>query len=193
MTSNRNWFQWFSNQGPRTKAAGVGVTAAGAALLIAVPFIVDLEGESLKSYQDVVGVWTVCSGETEGVTPGEIRTSEACRELTASRVGQFMSKVDAAIKPEIHPKTLAAATSFAYNVGIGGFLSSQALKNFNSGDLGAACKAMMKWNGLTVKGVKYDCNQPVNIQRINGCRGLVNRRKAEVKLCLEGVSNVVSN
>ena len=194
---SRTWGQWWSGKSTPVKAASIagGVTTTLAAMILAVPFITDLEsgpgGPKLQAYKDVVGVWTICDGETEGVRPDEVRTAEACKQLTQSRIGQFMIQVDAAIMPEVAPQTLAAATSFAYNVGINGFRASQALKHFNEGNLGAGCVAMMNWNGLRVNGVKYDCNKPEFQARINGCKGLVSRRKKEVKLCLEGgIGNV---
>lgn len=158
-----------------------------AALLLAVPFIIDKEGESLVAYRDVVGVWTICHGETNGVREGDQATREQCRLLTQSRVGQFMQKVDNLIVPEVKPETLAAHTSFAYNIGLGGYSTSQALKLTNSGYVNQGCHAMMNWNGLTIKGVRYDCNRPENQKKINGCRGLVNRRVDEVKLCMGAI------
>jgi len=157
-----------------------------AALLIAVPFIADREGESLKSYRDVVGVWTICNGETLGVKQGMTMTKQQCRQLTESRVGQFMQKVFALNRTPLPAKTLAAHTSFAYNIGIAGYTRSSALKFNNSGNLQAGCKAMVNWNGLTKNGIKYDCNDPINL-KINGCKGLVNRRTDEIKLCLSGL------
>lgn len=165
---------------------GAGVIAV--ALMSAVPFIVDLEGESLEAYQDVVGVWTICHGETLGVKPGDRRTREECQALTESRVGQFMEKVAGQIEVNISPKTLAAHTSFAYNIGINGYKSSKALELTNEGKLAEGCRAMKNWNGLTIKGVKYNCNKPQpEWVRRQGCDGIVNRRNEEIKLCLSGL------
>lgn len=173
----KNWFFGRKTSGGVTKTSAVSpatLTGAAAALLIAIPFIADREGESLVAYQDVGKVWTICNGETEGVRPSDRMTPEQCRALTQSRVGQFMGKVDALLQPDVPPATLAAHTSFAYNVGINGYAKSQTLKLSNTGDIMAGCDAMMNW--YTAGG--RDCRV-----RGNGCYGLVLRRQDEVKLC----------
>lgn len=154
---------------------GSGVLAG--ALLIAIPFVTDHEGESLKSYQDVVGVYTICNGETAGVKPGMKKTQAECEELTKSQVGQFMRGVAAKITFVVQPQVLAAHTSFAYNIGIVGYARSSALALTNAGDIAAGCRAMRKW--ITAGG--KDCRV-----QANGCYGLVRRRDDEVKLCLSG-------
>jgi hypothetical protein len=53
-------------------AAVLGVTAA-AGLLISVP---QDEGTRLTAYQDIVGVWTICQGDTKNVTSGMRETPE---------------------------------------------------------------------------------------------------------------------
>ncbi|MBX0289732.1 lysozyme [Hymenobacter sp. HSC-4F20] len=152
----------------------------GAALLIAVPFITSKEGERLRAYQDVAGVWTICHGETLGVKPGDRKTKAECDTMTKNRTYQFMSQVYTAIKADVSPEVLAACTSFAYNIGINGFRSSTALKQINAGNGSAGCRAMMNWYTAGGK----DCR----IKK-NGCSGLITRRKAEVDLCLKGVIN----
>lgn len=155
-------------------SAGVIATA----LLAAIPFITDREGESLESYQDVVGVWTICNGETHGVKPGDRRTQDECRQLTQSRVGQFMTAVAQNLTVEVSSSTLAAHTSFAYNIGLSGYAGSKALKLTNAGDPKAGCLAMGNW--YTAGG--RDCRI-----RANNCYGLVQRRNDEIKLCLSGL------
>nr|WP_241482183.1 hypothetical protein [Leisingera sp. ANG-Vp] len=50
----------------------VGVIAGSSiALASAVSFIGQWEGLRTEAYRDVVGVWTVCYGETKGVKPGD--------------------------------------------------------------------------------------------------------------------------
>lgn len=159
-----------------------------AAMLIAVPFIIDREGESLESYRDVAGVWTICHGETLGVGPGQKATKEECAALTNSRVGQFMGQVRDLIKVDVSPKTLAAHTSFSFNIGVAGidpitgkclgYKCSQALALTNKGDLAAGCRAMANWYSAGGK----DCRV-----RANRCYGLINRRNEEIALCLAGL------
>jgi len=159
----------------KSRIVGGGIAAA---MLLAVPFIVDREGESLESYRDVVGVWTICNGETLGVRAGQRKTREECSQLTNSRVGQFMTQVYGLIAVEVPPETLAAHTSFAYNIGLAGYARSKALEETNEGNIAAGCLAMANWYTAGGK----DCRI-----KSNGCYGLINRRNDEIELCLSGL------
>lgn len=149
-----------------------------AALGIVTPFIYRHEGEKLAAYKDPVGIWTICQGETENVTPGMRLTKQECDDLTRKRLKQFMAQVSGMIKAHVTPEILAAHTSFAYNIGVGGYSRSQALKKTNAGDLRGGCLAMLNW--YTAGG--RDCR----IKESN-CYGLITRRNQEVALCLSGL------
>lgn len=146
-------------------------------MLIAIPFITDREGESLKAYQDVVGVWTICHGETLGVKPGQTATKDECDALTTSRVGQFMLRVRELQTVSLPPAALAAHTSFAYNIGLAGYARSTTLRLTNAGQIEAGCRAMANWYTAGGK----DCRV-----RSNGCYGLITRRNDEIALCVSG-------
>lgn len=175
-----SWFPW-RRKTPAAKSRVVTTFVGSitvATMAIAVPFIYDKEGEKLEAYRDVAGVWTICSGETVGVVPGQKVSKAYCTELTKSRVWEFMSKVDALVQPELTPETLAAHTSFAYNIGMAGYARSTALRETNAGNIAGGCHAMSKWYTAGGK----DCRI-----KGNGCYGLINRRNDEIKLCLQGV------
>lgn len=178
-TSPLTWV-WGTSVVSRTKTRILkgGTAAIASAMLLAIPFIVDREGESLESYRDVVGVWTICHGETAGVKPGQRATKEECQQLTNSRVGQFMTQVQGMLAVSVAPQTLASHTSFAYNVGLAGYARSMTLRETNKGNIAAGCWAMANWYTAGGK----DCR----IRR-NGCYGLVTRRKDEINLCLSGL------
>ena len=159
-------------------AKGVGIGTVAAALVTAVPFILDREGERLESYRDVAGVWTVCHGETFGVGPGVRLRKEDCRALSQSRIGMFMLQIAPLIHADLSPRTLAAHTSLAYNIGIEGYKRSATLKLTNQGKVADGCRAMANWHTAGRK----DCRV-----RASGCYGLVNRRNDEIALCLSGV------
>lgn len=162
-----------------TKKAAIGGGLIAAALLIASPFIGDHEGDRLESYEDVAGVWTICEGITgPNITPGVKMTEEQCAALNKSEIGQFMTKVAQHLTVTLSAETLAAHTSFAYNVGITGYISSKALKDTNAGKIAKGCKDMGNW--YTAGGI--DCRT-----RDSGCYGLVARRNDEIKLCLSGI------
>lgn len=161
----------------------IGIATVAAALTFAVPFITEREGESLNAYRDAVGVWTICHGETYGVAPGDKLTQSDCKALSQSRIGMFMLQITPLIQAEISPMSLAAHTSFAYNIGIDGYKRSSALRYTNQGNVAEGCKAMDKW--FTAGG--KDCRV-----RSSGCYGLWQRRQDEIALCLSGVRNGAS-
>ena len=135
------------------------------------------EGCKLKSYQDVVGVWTVGYGLTSGagfieVGPDTVLTQEEADWYLEQVVDKFAAEVKSSITAEINENQFAAFVSLAYNVGIGGFKRSSALKHFNSGDLDKVPNAIRMWKKAGGKVVK----------------GLVNRREAEIQLFLTPVS-----
>ncbi|MBX3535595.1 MAG: lysozyme [Xanthobacteraceae bacterium] len=161
---------------------------AGTALAVAVAFIGDWEGLRLNSYRDIVGVWTICYGETKGVGPNMQKTKAECDELFAKsiseheqgmrrcltnpgptlkqRVADFSAKIDG-----IPTGPYIAFVSLSYNIGYGGFCNSSLPRLINAGNIRAACDALPLFNRA---GGKVS-------------QGLVNRRAAERKLCLEGL------
>lgn len=162
-------------QGNKGKIAASTIAAA---MLAATPFIGQHEGYRLDSYEDVVGVWTVCSG-IAGVSPNIHMTRGQCDSLNKSTIGMFMSQVVGKLNVDVSPKTLAAHTSFAYNIGIAGYSRSKTLKLTNAGEIEQGCNAMANWE--TAGGM--DCNV-----RANNCYGVVQRRNDEIKLCLAGLN-----
>jgi lysozyme len=148
-------------------------TASAGVMAIAMPFIAAKEGLRLEAYLDSVGVPTICYGETEGVRMGDTKTKDECDALFHTRIGAFAAYVDWAIDEPMHPKTHAAFTSIAYNIGMRGFGRSSMHKLYDSGKYREACEAMGMY--------KYAGGKVL--------QGLINRRKKEVALCLEGVND----
>lgn len=152
--------------GPKGKAA-VGLAAA---LAIATPFVAAWEGKSNDPYKDIVGVTTVCYGETRvkmrRYTDAECKAM--LREGLADYAGPVLQR-----NPNLadRPQILAAATSLSYNIGNAAYARSTVAKRFSAGDYKGGCDAFLSWRFAGGKEV----------------RGLLNRRNAERKLCLEGV------
>lgn len=155
----------------RTRAAGI--TAAGiiGVSAIAVPFIGGWEGLRTQAYLDPVGIPTVCYGHTRGVEIGDAYTKEQCDELLRTELLEYLEFVDAYVRYPMPDTRRAALTSFAYNVGIANFERSTLLRLMNEGKTREACNQLSRW--VFAKGIKL--------------RGLVRRREAERKLCLEGL------
>ena len=153
-----------------TGIAGL-LTGAGA---LAVATIGQFEGLRLVAYQDVVGVWTACYGETKGIKPGMRFTREQCDVMFIERLQEFETGMRRCLDaPDALPdKTYVAFLSVTYNIGVGGWCGSSMARRANAGNLTGACDALLMWNKAGSKVLK----------------GLTNRRQAERKLCLSGLA-----
>lgn len=145
----------------------------------AVPLVARWEGLRPEAYLDTIAsppVWTVCYGETDNVTPGEVRTVEECERGLSEGLHRYWTGWRNTLPEEtamsyLTPHRDAAFASFAWNVGIAGAAGSTATARLNRGDIPGACEAMTWWNragGIVI-------------------RGLVNRRSEEREFCMRGV------
>ncbi len=150
-------------KGKAALVATFGATAAAAMLgLIAV-----WEGKSNDPYTDIVGVLTVCYGETRV----EMRryTDAECEDMLADATGEF-GKAVLDRNPNLwnRPYQLAAATSLSYNIGKAAYRRSTVAKRFDRQDWLGGCNAILMWNRAGGRVVQ----------------GLVNRRRAERAVCV---------
>lgn len=168
---------------------GAAGAIAGTALAVAVAFIGDWEGLRLNSYRDIVGVWTICYGETKGVGPGMKATKQECDELLGASISSHEQGMRRCLKnpgPTLKERAASfsaktdgiptgpyvAFVSLSYNIGYGGFCNSSLPRLINAGNIRAACNALPAFNRAGGKVVQ----------------GLVNRRAAEhQQLCLAGL------
>lgn len=177
------------------KSALVALVGAGAAAMLAVMIPHDESGRKvdaavtpdgalivrhvsgpqyLRAYADIVGVWTICDGDTKGVRPGMVETEAGCikrleRQLI-NHAAPVLKCVPALARPE-HQNQLVASVSLAYNIGPAGFCRSTAARRFNAGDWRGGCDAFLRWNRAGGREV----------------RGLTIRRKRERDLCVKGL------
>jgi len=155
----------------RNMVAGAAVlTAVGTATVAVVgPF----EGLRLKSYPDIVGVWTACYGETKGIRPGMVFTKPECdAKLVDSLVVHETGMRDCLDDPDAIPvKPYIAFVSLTYNIGVAAFCRSSVARRANAGDLQGACDAILMWDRAGGKQV----------------RGLTLRRQKERQICIEGL------
>ena len=152
----------------KNKAAGA---AAGAAVAIAIVFIAPWEGIELRAYRDIVGVPTICYGETRGVQMGDAATLAQCDKQLAKAVADFEKAGRDCLPAQLPDKTRAAFLSFSYNLGPRILCTSPTMsKLIKVRDIAGACKAMTLFNRAGGKVV----------------RGLTRRREAEKALCLDG-------
>lgn len=142
---------------------------------IAVPFVGKWEGTSLVAYKDIVGVWTICKGHIEGVTPRMTMTARQCDDLLRKDLISYRARLHRYFTPDTIQNRLpatrdAAYTSLAYNCGVVGIGKSTAVRRLNAGDVVGGCAAMTWWNKAGGRVV----------------RGLFNRRGEESNLCMIG-------
>jgi lysozyme len=160
----------------RYVAGGLSAAAALSAAYLINPW----EGEKKTSdgkfitYADPIGIPTACNGLTgkdmynQPFRIGRTYTQKECDTMFIKRLQQFEKQVDAAVKvPYASPYQKASLLSFTYNVGIGNFRSSTALRKLNAKDHAGACKELIRW---TYAGGKF-------------LRGLLNRRTQERAWC----------
>jgi len=149
---------------------GLKSRAAAGALVLALGVVTAWEGYERKVYIDPVGIPTVCYGHVvpDVVAVGTEFSAEACHQLLVSDLRIASDAVSRLVKVEIPEYTKAAMISFTYNVGITNLKRSTLLKLVNEGKWRDACHELPKW--VYAKGKKL--------------RGLVNRRQAEMELCL---------
>lgn len=155
------------------KSRLIGGAVAGL-LGLAVAFVGGWEGKRLVAYRDIVGVWTICYGETYNVKPSERRTSAECDEGLAKGLRVYEAGMRKCLdRPDAIPgKSYVAFVSLTWNIGIPAFCRSTVARRINAGDIAGACDAMLAWNRAGGRVVQ----------------GLVNRRHAERRLCREGVA-----
>lgn len=142
------------------------VSAAAAAALIAL--VATWEGLRTTAYQDIVGVWTICYGHTQGVQRGDKSTPGECKSQLVKELAVYADGVDRCITRNISEGERIALVSLAYNVGVSGVCKSTALRKMNAGDRQGGCDALLMWRYAGGKEVQ----------------GLLNRRKDERKVCL---------
>lgn len=149
------------------KKVGAGVVAA--AMALAVPTVAKWEGKRNDPYLDIVGVKTVCYGETVGVQNRRYSDAECRSMLEKALESRYMEPV-LKCTPTLadRPYQLAAASSLSYNIGAAAYCKSSASRHFNARNWREGCKAIGRWNMAGGRVVQ----------------GLVNRRTDEVRLCL---------
>ena len=136
-------------------------------LALAAPLIVTYEGTIFRSYKDPIGIVTACTGHTgPELKMGQTFTKEQCTAMLESDMLKHAEALDC-IKTPLSDGQKAAFISFAFNIGNGAFCASTLARKANGGDLMGACAELSRWTIAAGKELP----------------GLVNRRRAERKLC----------
>lgn len=180
---------------PGPKSALVALVGAGAAVALATMITKDESGRTVdasvtrdgalvvehvsgpqyrRAYADIVGVWTICDGDTKNVRPGMVETEAGCTARLERQLVAHARPVLACVPGLQHPSRqnqLIASVSLAYNIGTTGFCRSTVARRFNAGNWRGGCDAMLLWNKAGGRVV----------------RGLALRRERERALCLKGL------
>lgn len=151
--------------------------ASGAAVLALILGGVKVEeGFSARPYQDQAGVWTNGYGNTEGVTAKTPPvTPQQAEALLVKQVDGWLDAVDRALTRPAGVHQTAAFVSLTHNIGKRAFRNSTVVRRWNAGDYIGACRAILMWDKITVRGQLV-----VN-------KGLQGRRKREQAQCLIGL------
>jgi lysozyme len=127
------------------------------------------EGCRLKAYQDIVGIWTIGYGFTDGIHEGMIITQAQAENMLLDRLVPYEQAVQDACTVTPTQAQFDACVCLAWNIGISAFQKSSVLKFHNQGKFKEAANAFGLWNKAGGKVVA----------------GLVRRRSAESALYLE--------
>ena len=133
------------------------------------------EGLKTKAYKDSGGVWTIGYGHTAVAgepkpRAGMVIIAAEAESILLKDLTQYEAAIENNVKVKLNDNQFAALVSFAFNVGIGAFKNSTLLKKLNQGNFNAVPTELMKWTKAGGKKIQ----------------GLVNRRRAEGYLWMEG-------
>ena len=174
---------------PKTKlsAAVLGLVLAGApATVILGQYLDEKEGNSLTSYRDGSGIWTICRGVTridgKQVSQGMRLSAGKCAEVNAIESRKAIGWVERNVKVPLTESQKAGIASFCpYNIGPGKCFTSSFYKRLNAGDRKGACAEIKRW----VHDGGRDCR--LTKGQANGCYGQVERRDQESELTCWGL------
>lgn len=154
-------------QNNRRGLAAIVGTVAAAALLILTPA---QEGTVLKTYRDLGGVLTYCTGATENAQWGKTYTLAECKAQLDRDLARHAEGVMACIHVPLSDGQKVAFVDAAYNIGVNAFCGSSMARKANAGDMRGACDSLLLWD------------------RVNGraVAGLSRRRNAEREICIKG-------
>lgn len=128
---------------PSNRLIGAVGVAAALTLMALVP---KHEGTVYRGYLDPVGIVTACTGHTRTAELHRMYTKEECaRLLEEDLVTHATGVLRCTPGLKERPNQLAAAVSFAFNVGVNAYCQSTMARKFNAGDLAGACAELDRW------------------------------------------------
>lgn len=157
-----------------TRAKAIGATTA-AVMAASVALIQPWEGLYTDPYYDVVGVRTVCYGETaaDKVDLNRSYTKQECADMLRASLVKYDNGLKSCLTRDIPDSMHVAFLSATYNIGVDGFCKSSMERLTNAGNLTGACDALLSWDKGGGRVIQ----------------GLLNRRNAERSICLKGIND----
>lgn len=143
----------------------VGAVAASGLMLL----VPAQEGTVNKTYRDIGGVLTYCTGATENAIWGKTYTNDECKAQLDKDLARHAEGVMSCVHAPLTDGQKIAFVDAAYNIGVSAFCGSSMAKKANAGDMQGACDSLLLWNKAGGKVVN----------------GLTTRRQKERELCLK--------
>lgn len=152
----------------------------------------NLKEIGIQPKMDPVGIWTIGWGHAivDPLTGTFVRgkdnykkalalfpafNEKQAEDLLLRDLAAYEAGVRKAVQVKLNDDQIGALVSFAYNIGIGGFRNSSALRYINARDIKEGGNRLLLWNKGTVNGVKVEL------------KGLTYRRMSERDLLVDGV------
>lgn len=155
--------------GARKPLAAIVGVAAAAVLFVLVP---KNEGTVLKTYPDLGGVLTYCTGATEDAQWGKTYTPDECKAQLDRDLSRHAEGIARCVPMDrLTDGQKVAFVDTAFNIGVGAFCGSSMARYAKAGDMRHACAALSNWVNVNGKPVK----------------GLVTRRAVARQFCERGL------
>ena len=156
-----------------TQTAGTKKAALASVLTLAIatPFIAKWEGLKTETYRDVVGIPTVCYGQTGADIKMGMQFSEAeCAAMLDKEVLAYAQQLDKCVQADLTPYQNAAILELGYNVGVPAVCRSTMVRMINAGAKPEEwCPQLNRW--VKANGRSY--------------QGLINRRADSYRMCMK--------
>jgi lysozyme len=141
-------------QQPNKRGLVAIVGAAAAAVLMGL--VPANEGTVLRTYKDLGGVLTYCTGATENAQWGRTYTPAECAAQLDRDLARHAEGVMGCVHVQLTDGQKVAFVDTAYNIGVTAFCNSSMARKANAGDMAGACAALSLWvnvNGRPVAGL----------------------------------------
>ncbi len=143
---------------PAKRLGLVGIVGAAAAAIL-MQLEPSNEGTVYRTYKDLGGVLTYCTGATEDAIAGKVYTASECAARLDLDLAEHAAGVRACLLPVWDRLTVGQIVAFvdtAYNVGVKAFCGSSMTRFALAGNMAQSCAALSLWvkvGGKTIQGL----------------------------------------